>query len=128
MRLCLRDAHREHLLFDGGRLTGLVDFGAIGFDTPAVDLARWIADADPPSGARRPRGPLLAAFRRWAPLADVEEGLLPALELSSAAVAALHWWEWLVADPKPGLDMARGVSRWDECLDRWEVFAGIHGR
>ena len=30
---CLRDARPEHFLFEGDRLTGLVDFGAMGVDS-----------------------------------------------------------------------------------------------
>ncbi len=37
----LRDVHREHVLFTGSRVTGLIDFDAIRVDTPLADLVRW---------------------------------------------------------------------------------------
>lgn len=37
----LRDVHREHILFEGGRVRGIIDFDAMRIDTPATDLARW---------------------------------------------------------------------------------------
>lgn len=36
-----RDTHREHLLFTGGSVSGIIDYDAIRMDTPAADLARW---------------------------------------------------------------------------------------
>jgi homoserine kinase type II len=47
---CLRDIWHDHVLFTGDEVTGLVDFGAIAFDTPATDIARLVgslADATP---------------------------------------------------------------------------------
>lgn len=37
----LRDIHREHALFDAGKIAGIIDFDAIAWDSPAFDLARW---------------------------------------------------------------------------------------
>jgi len=44
LRIVLRDVHRGHLLFQQGVPSGLVDFDAIGRDTIATDLARWVGD------------------------------------------------------------------------------------
>jgi len=41
---CLRDLRAEHVLFVGGRATGVIDFGAMAIDHPAVDLARLLGD------------------------------------------------------------------------------------
>ncbi len=38
----LRDVHREHILFDRSRPSGLIDFDAVRIDTPMTDLARWV--------------------------------------------------------------------------------------
>jgi Ser/Thr protein kinase RdoA (MazF antagonist) len=42
---CLRDARPDHFLFKDQKLTGLVDFGAMGRDTVAADLARLLAES-----------------------------------------------------------------------------------
>lgn len=42
LQYVLRDVHREHVLFDRGEPTGLIDFDAIRIDTVAADLARWV--------------------------------------------------------------------------------------
>ena len=63
---CLRDARPEHFLFEGDRVTGLVNFGAMGVDCVAGDLARlmgdWL-DGDPSA-----RAEALAAYERIRPL------------------------------------------------------------
>jgi homoserine kinase type II len=41
---CVRDLRLEHLLFQASQLTGIVDYGAMGLDHPAVDLARYIGE------------------------------------------------------------------------------------
>ena len=53
---CLRDARPDHFLFEGGRLSGIVDFGAMGVDCVAGDLSRLDRRM---AGRRpcRPRGP-----------------------------------------------------------------------
>ena len=63
---CLRDARPEHFLFEGDRVSGLVNFGAMGVDCVAGDLARLIGewlDGDPTA-----RAEALAAYERIRPL------------------------------------------------------------
>jgi len=56
LQYVLRDVHRQHVLFDSGQVTGLIDFDAVRIDTPAADLARWL-------------GSFVNADRGWADLA-----------------------------------------------------------
>ena len=37
----LRDIHRDHVLFDDGTVTSVLDMDAVAFDHPIVDIARW---------------------------------------------------------------------------------------
>ena len=62
----LRDARPEHFLFEDGRLSGLVDFGAMGVDSVAADLARLIGDWF--DGDRDLRREALAAYEAVRPL------------------------------------------------------------
>lgn len=41
---CVRDLRGEHVLFENDRVSGIIDFGAMAVDHPAVDLARWLGD------------------------------------------------------------------------------------
>jgi len=44
IQTCLCDLHAAHVLFEGDRVRGIIDYGAMKLDTPAVDLARLLAD------------------------------------------------------------------------------------
>lgn len=41
---CLRDLRAEHVLFEHSRVAGIVDYGAMAVDSPAIDLARLLGD------------------------------------------------------------------------------------
>ena len=70
LQLCLRDARPDHFLFVGDRLTGLVNFRAMGWDTVAGDLARLLTEW---IGPNRPhRMAALEAFEGTLPLIKSE--------------------------------------------------------
>jgi Ser/Thr protein kinase RdoA (MazF antagonist) len=86
---CLCDLRREHVLFDGERVTGLIDFGAARVDHPANDLARYLADAvgsDPGQWQR-----FLEGYAKVRPLSDRDHLLIGVLLRSGIVASALHW-------------------------------------
>ena len=86
---CLRDLWREHVLFDGDEVSGIIDPQAARCDSPAVDLARLLGSL---CGSRREAWTTaLDAYREVRPLAPVEEALLPVLDRSGCLLAGLHW-------------------------------------
>ena len=70
---CLCDVWHEHLLFEGDRLAGLVDFGSIKLDHVAVDLARLLGSLVEDDEAGWRHG--LAAYRAIRPLSACEADL-----------------------------------------------------
>jgi homoserine kinase type II len=86
---CLRDARPAHFLFDGDELTGLIDYGAMGVESVAADLARllgeWIGDERPL------RGVALAAYESVRPLEARELALIDVFERSSGLLIGAHW-------------------------------------
>ncbi len=86
---CLRDARPDHFLFDGERLSGLVDYGAMGIETVAADLARLIGEWFP--GDRPLKGIALAAYDGVRPLATSETALIDVFERSSGLLIGAHW-------------------------------------
>ncbi len=89
---CLRDARPEHFLYEAGRVSGLVDFGAMGIETVAADLARLIGEwfADDPSM----RAQALAAYSEMRPLDASEIVLIDAFESAADVLIAGHWLTW----------------------------------
>lgn len=89
---CLRDARGEHFLFEGERLTGLVDFGAMDIDTVAGDLARllgdWVGDD------RQARAIALESYTAVRPLSDTETRLIEVFEWAADILIGARWLEW----------------------------------
>ena len=89
---CLRDARPEHFLFEGDRLSGLVDFGAMGVDCVAGDLARLIGEwLDGDSAARQEA---LRSYERVRPLDPAEASLIGVFEAATALLIGERWVRW----------------------------------
>ena len=113
---CLRDARPEHFLFEGDRVSGLVDFGAMGVDCVAGDLARLIVDwLDGDSSAR---AAAMLSYERTRPLDVDEAALIDAFTSSTRLLMGERWirWRYVEArhfeDPSSvGRGIARGLAR-----------------
>jgi homoserine kinase type II len=115
----LRDARPEHFLFDGPCLTGLVDYGAMGVESVAADLARllgeWFPDDEPNRLAA------LAAYQRIRPLGPSETALIGPFEAAADLLIAHHWLRWHLVEHRRFDDpraVERGVTRGLERLER----------
>lgn len=94
----LRDVRRDHLLFEGDRLTGLVDAGAMDVEHPAADLARLLTDWPVTDPALR--GQALAAYANGAPIDTEFSALLLSFERSATLLIGGHWARWLLLEPR----------------------------
>ena len=113
---CLRDARPGHFLFDGDRLSGLVDFGSMGVDTVAGDLARLLGEGVGPD--RPARGIALSAFEAIRPLSVDERRAIEAFERANALLAPSIWIYWHFFEGRTFDEpdaVARGLER---CLGR----------
>jgi homoserine kinase type II len=90
---CIRDIWHDHVLFDGDTVTGLVDFGAMQFDTPATDVARLLGSlvGDDPIGWRDG----LAAYSTTRLLSDQESLAVFALDAAGTILAGCNWVRWI---------------------------------
>jgi Ser/Thr protein kinase RdoA (MazF antagonist) len=116
---CLRDARPEHFLFEGDCVSGLVDFGAMGVECVAGDLARllgeWL-DGDPAA-----RAAALAAYEQVRQLDAAEAGLIDAFAKSSALLIGERWIRWHYLEGRRFDDpsaVARGIARGQTYLER----------
>jgi len=109
---CLRDARPEHFLFEGGRLSGLVDFGAMDFETVAADLARLMGEwLEGDSLARRDA---LAAYEAARPLEPVESAVIDVFECSAAILIGERWARWHYLEDRrfnDPLAVSRGLQK-----------------
>jgi len=115
---CLCDIWHDHVLFDGDRVTGVVDYGAMKIDHPAVDVARLLGslvEDDPVGWATG-----LAAYREIRPFTAQEEELARALDVAGTTVGASVWLRWLYHDGKEFADRAAAARRLEVLVKRVE--------
>jgi Phosphotransferase enzyme family len=112
----VRDARPEHFLFDGERLSGLVDFGAMGVDSVAGDLARLIGEWT--GGDATARREALASYERVRPLDPTEVELIAVFEAGTALLIGERWVRWHFIEHRTFDDpqavssgLARGLQR-----------------
>ena len=88
-QIVLRDARPDHFLFSGDHLNGLIDFGAIGQDNVAVDLARLLNEWFPGDKVLFDRA--LSLYQKEHPLTNFEIRLVDTLGLAGAVLGGLAW-------------------------------------
>ncbi len=116
---CLRDVWHDHLLFEGQRLTGLVDYAAVDRDGVAADLARMLGSLveDDEAGWRV----ALAAYRGVRDLPAEEEERARLLDRTGAVLALANWLRWLAEGQRP----LEQMGRVEELLRRVEGWGGV---
>jgi homoserine kinase type II len=121
---CLRDVWHDHLLFEGDRLTGLVDYAAVDMDSVAADLARMLGSLieDDDDGWQA----ALSAYREVRACTTEEEALARVLDRAGAVLGLVNWLRWLGPGQK-GLDQpGPALARVEDLLRRvegWPVSA-----
>jgi Ser/Thr protein kinase RdoA (MazF antagonist) len=93
----LRDARPEHFLFEEDRVTGLVDFGAMGLDMVSIDLARlmgeWFKVED-----KNSRELAISAYGQVRPLTADERLRIAVFEKSGDLLRGARWLQWHYVD------------------------------
>jgi Ser/Thr protein kinase RdoA (MazF antagonist) len=124
---CLRDARPEHFLFEEDRLSGLVDFGAMDFDSVAGDLARligeWLDDD------RTAYHQALEAYEQIRPLDPAETSLIVAFQSATALLIGERWVRWHYVEDRRFDDpfaVTRGIAHSLKLMERLEFTASRH--
>ena len=113
---CLRDVWHDHVLFEGPRVTALIDCGALRAESVAGDIARLLGSlvADDPRGWQLG----LAAYESLRPLAGEERRLVSAFDQSSVLLSGLNWLQWICVEGRQFEDRRRILSRIDDIVLR----------
>lgn len=117
----IRDIHRDHVLFTGNEVTGVIDFGAMRIDTPLTDIARLVGSLvgnDPES-----RRAAMDAYADLRPLCAEDRALVDLLDESGVVLAAFNWLGWLCVDRRDMGPPEPIIRRLDEILRRLEHLA-----
>lgn len=118
---CIRDIWHDHVLFDGDRVTGLIDFGAMRPDSVAGDVARLLGSL---AGDDRESWRLgLEAYARRRPLSEEEALLVTAYDGANTLLAGLSWLEWIYLEQRAFENRAAVIERLDASLPRLATLA-----
>jgi homoserine kinase type II len=120
---CLCDLWHDHLLFEGDRLTGLIDYGAVKIDHVAVDLSRMLGSLVEDDEAGWQMG--LQAYRRIAPLTAEEEDLAHSLDETGVILGVANWLRWLYEEKRPFSDHSAVARRLTELVERLNSFGEL---
>jgi homoserine kinase type II len=111
---CLCDVWHDHVLFDGDRVSGIIDYGGAKIDHVAVDLARLLGSMAVNSAQLRNAG--LDAYRRLRALSYDEEQLITILDETGRLIGLATWLKWLYRDSGRFEDISRVELRMRELL------------
>ena len=101
---CLRDIWHGNLLFTSNQVTGVVDFGAMQVDSPALDVARLLGSMAGDDAEKWRHG--LAAYEVNRPLSVDEHTAIPAADASGTVLGCVNWLRWLYVERREFTDLA----------------------
>jgi Ser/Thr protein kinase RdoA (MazF antagonist) len=120
---CLGDIWRSHVLFQGDRVVGIIDFGAVRTDSPAVDLARLLGSLSPFEDEQYAIG--LQAYRKLIPVSSEELRLVHALDYTGTVIGTANWLLWAYRDHRQFEDRAATSERLAMLVARLERFLRV---
>jgi Ser/Thr protein kinase RdoA (MazF antagonist) len=130
---CLRDIWHDHVLFTGNEVTGLVDFGAVDFDTPETDIARLLGSLTPSPAPHFGEGLRegqcnatswqsgLAAYSAIRPLSPQESLAVFAITAANPILAGCNWIRWINLEGRTFENRAQVLARFRQILNHVQV-------
>lgn len=115
---CLCDIWHDHVLFDGARVSGIVDYGSVKLDHVAVDLARLLGSLVGDQADLRREG--LKAYQTLRPLTAAEVELVDDLDRTGLFLGAANWLRWLYHDGRQYPDRGAVAQRLAALVKRLE--------
>jgi homoserine kinase type II len=116
LQAAIRDIWHRHVLFDGERVSGIVDFGAMRTESVAADVARLLGSMALDDTSAWSAG--TAAYEAVRPLSDAERRLVQAFDASAVLMTSLEWLDWLVLEERQFDNMPAVMARIDESFGR----------
>lgn len=113
---CIRDIHRQHVLFEGDRVTGIVDFGAMRPDSVSADVARLLGSLAMDVADLWQAG--LRAYQNTNVLTEPERLLVELYDRSGVLLSGIHWLKWVFIEGRRFENRPAVLSRLDEIVLR----------
>jgi homoserine kinase type II len=118
---CIRDIHREHVLFEGEQVTGIIDFGAMQADNVACDIARLMGSMARDDASVWKHG--LTAYQQYHPLTDAELQLVRAYDESTVLLSGINWLRWVFDEGRTFSNPTAVLARFDQNAARLRQLA-----
>ena len=118
---CIRDIWSDHVLFEGNRVSGIVDFGAMRMETVAGDVARLLGSLAGDDLLAWQQG--LAAYQAIRPLSDDEAALVPVFDESTMLLSGFNWLEWIIIAQRQFENPAEVIRRLTTIVSRLEILS-----
>jgi Ser/Thr protein kinase RdoA (MazF antagonist) len=116
---CLCDVWHDHVLFEGDRISGIVDYGSVKPDNVAVDLARLLGSLIGDDDRLRAVG--LDAYRAaGGALPPRADELIAALDRTGTVLGAANWLRWLFLERRMYEDLSQVARRLRALVERME--------
>ncbi len=113
---CIGDIWHDHVLFVGDQVTGLVDFGALRIDTPAVDVTRLL---DSLVGGNLQKWQFgVDAYQTVRPLVTLEQQAISALVPVGTILAGCNWIRWIYVEHRTFEPQQAVLGRFERLLVR----------
>lgn len=113
---CLRDIWHGNLLFTGDEVTGIVDFGAMQVDSPALDVARLLGSMAGDDVDSWRLG--VATYEDLRPLTREEHLAVRAADASGVVLGCVNWLRWLYVEQRQFGDLSAVELRINKLLPR----------
>jgi hypothetical protein len=118
---CIRDIWHDHVLFTGGEVTGIIDFGAMRPESIAADVARLLGSLVADDLVMWHVG--LSAYQSLRPISAAESQLISAFDRGTVLMSGLQWLEWIYLEHRTFPDHEAIWCRLQEILLRLEHLA-----
>lgn len=115
---CIRDIWHDHILFIENDVTGIIDFGAMRFESVAGDIARLLGSLAKDNREMWRIG--MNSYETVRSLSDVERKLIRVFDESTVLLSGMNWLEWIFVDGRQFYGMERILFRLNETLARLE--------
>jgi Ser/Thr protein kinase RdoA (MazF antagonist) len=113
---CLCDVWHDHVLFRGDAVSGIVDYGSVKTDHPAVDLARLLGSLVGDDAEWWAEG--LKSYGEVRPLSEWEQALARVLDQTGTILAAANWLRWLYREDRQYEDRQAVARRLAAIVER----------
>jgi homoserine kinase type II len=113
---CIRDIWRDHVLYTGDEVTGIIDFGGMDIDTPTTDIARLLGSLVGDDEKNWQTG--IEAYSAVRPVSAAEAQTAKALDHSGPILAGCNWLQWIYIDRRQFENPAQIIERFRKIVER----------